>query len=87
MALKKEDNKMNKVKMIVNKNKMTVKFECEGDIWKWLSKKANKNKKAASVILEKVRYNEEDNFYYETQMEKFIKRFTKSDLDVEIVTI
>lgn len=75
---------MNKVQMIVNEKEMSVEFKCDGDIWKWLNKKANKNKKAAYVILEKVRYAEKETFYYETQMKKFIKRF-KGVKDLETV--
>lgn len=73
---------MNKVKLVVDKNNLTAKFECEGDVWKWLNKVKNRNSHDAFEILNKIRYNETESFFYETQLNKFIRRYRDADIEV-----
>ena len=73
---------MNKVKMIVDKNNLTVKFECEGDIWKWLKKVKNRNRHNSQYILYKVLEEEIESFFYESKLNKYIRRFKDEDIEI-----
>lgn len=69
---------MHKVQANVKQDgmKFIVTFSYDGDIWKWHSKNHRKGR-VADEMLELVKDNEVKEFYYEHQMNKFLKRFEK----------
>lgn len=67
--------KNNTVEMIVDRVNLTVKFVCEGDVWEWHNK--GKSNSLKYDILQYVLHEEVKSFYYETKLNKFIKRFTE----------
>lgn len=73
------------VKMIVDKDKLTVRFECEGDIWEWLNKKGNRNSQTAYRVSESVRHEETHDFAYEMYLDKFVKKYRSNVETVVIV--
>lgn len=76
--------KKNSVKMVIDKTNLTVKFECDGDIWKWLNKKANRNSSAAYKISEDVRSAEVHDFAYDMHLDKFVRKY-KEKVDEIVV--
>ena len=61
------------MKMFVNREKLTVWFECEGDVWNWGTKKIF-NSSNGCKITEMARDAEVKDFAYEMYLDKFIKK-------------
>lgn len=76
-------NEMNKVKLIVNRQELTARFEMEGDIWKWLNSGKSSNKKHR--VFSYMRGNHVAQFGYEMYLDKYIRQY--SDIASVVVEI
>ena len=72
------------VKMIVDRQNLSIRFECEGSIWDWIKQKKIDQWVLSNRVMGWVQEKEVKTFCYEMYLNKFIKQYSENLKVVEI---